>query len=162
VPAGVHLALLFLLDVVQPVFFVQEKLAAARAPCHVVPVRIPGVDDELVIACKFLVAILAFALVVEKAHGGLQKAYAKRMTEKEKVATPCFYLLRLTPDIIAYTRPTPSPNANGIHTGNAAASNTCLTRASNMPEGYFYKYIRFTKSTLLSASGHTLNYPDAG
>jgi hypothetical protein len=83
---------------------------------------------ELLIIFEFLVAIIAVVfLVVEETHmKGYRIAFAKKMTEKEKVATSLLpYLLRLMPEAMAYARPTIRPKANGIHTGNAAAGNTC-------------------------------------
>jgi hypothetical protein len=82
VPARVHLTLFFFLGVVQPVFFMQEKLAAVGAFCHVALVGITGVVHKLVVAAEFLVALFAFVLVVEKIHGRLPIACAKKVTEK--------------------------------------------------------------------------------
>lgn len=60
------------------------------------------------------------------------------MSEKEKVATPLFYLLRLMLETIAYAKPTARPKVSGIHTGKAAGSIACLNSTlniSNMPDG---------------------------
>jgi hypothetical protein len=82
VPARVHLTFFFFLGVVEPVFFMQEKLAAVCAFCHVVLVDIAGVVHQLVVAAEFLVALFAFVFVVEKVHVRLSIVYAKKVTEK--------------------------------------------------------------------------------
>jgi hypothetical protein len=82
VPARVYLALFFFLGVVEPVFFMQEKLAAVGTFCHVVLVDVAGVVHKLVVAAEFLVALFAFVLVVEKVHVRLPIACAKKVTEK--------------------------------------------------------------------------------
>jgi hypothetical protein len=67
VPALVYLALLFLLDVAQPVLFMQEKLAAAGTLDNVAFVGVPGVLHELIV---FLEPDMAFLALVsaEEAH----------------------------------------------------------------------------------------------
>jgi hypothetical protein len=68
VPALVHLVLLLLLDVVQTVFFVEEKLAATRAFYDTVLVGVLRVAHKLVVALEPGVAFVAFVLAKE-AHG---------------------------------------------------------------------------------------------
>jgi len=67
VPALVHLVFLFFLDVVEPVFFVEEKLAATCAFHDVALVGLLGVAHKLVIAFEPGAAFLALVLA-EEAH----------------------------------------------------------------------------------------------
>jgi hypothetical protein len=87
VPALIYLLLFLFLDMVQPVFFVQEKLATAMALYDAVLVGFLGMAHKLVVALEPSVAFLAFVLVKE-AHETLCAKCAKKMTEKERVATP--------------------------------------------------------------------------
>lgn len=66
---GVYLALLLLLDVVEAVLFVQEKLAAFGAFHDVAAVRVAGMVHELLIIFELLMAVVAVVfLVVEETH----------------------------------------------------------------------------------------------
>jgi hypothetical protein len=70
VPALVYLALLFLLYMVQPVFFMQEKLAAAGAFHRAVLVGVLSVHHKFVIILELGVAFLA-DMFAKKSHGML-------------------------------------------------------------------------------------------
>jgi hypothetical protein len=48
----------------------------------VVLVDVAGVVHKLVVAAEFLVTLFAFVFVVEKVHGRLPIACAKKVTEK--------------------------------------------------------------------------------
>jgi len=99
VPALVHFVLLLFLYVMQPVFFMEEKLAAARAFHDAVLVGVLGVGHKLAVALEPGVAFLAFVLAKE-AHARLYAKCAKKVTEKERVATPP-YLLRFMLEAMA-------------------------------------------------------------
>jgi hypothetical protein len=63
VPPGIDLLFLLLSLVVKPVFFMNEKLATHPALDYMVLVRVSLVQDQLVIASKVLVAVIAFGLL---------------------------------------------------------------------------------------------------
>lgn len=99
-PALVNLVLFFFLDVVEPVLFVQEELAAARTFHDTVLVGFLGMPHKLVVT--FEPNMTFFTLVPAKdAHKMLCAEFAKKMTEKERVATPLVYLLRLMLEAMA-------------------------------------------------------------
>jgi hypothetical protein len=89
VPALVYLALLFLLDVAQTVLFVQEKLAAAGALDHTMLVLVLRMLYKLVVFLESGLAFLA-RMPSKEAHKMSRTKYSKKMTEKERVATPLF------------------------------------------------------------------------
>jgi hypothetical protein len=65
VPALVHLVLLFLLDMVQTVFFVEEKLAAACTFHDAVLVGILSVAHKFIVAFEPGVTFLALVFAKE-------------------------------------------------------------------------------------------------
>lgn len=66
---SVHLALLFLLDMVKAVLLVQEELAALGALHYMMAVRVSRVVHKLLIILEFLVAVVTIVfLVVEETH----------------------------------------------------------------------------------------------
>lgn len=69
-PALVYLALLFLLYMMQPFFFMQEKLAAAGAFHRAVPVGILSMHYEFVIILELGMAFLT-DMFAKKSHGML-------------------------------------------------------------------------------------------
>lgn len=66
---SVHLALLFLFDMVKAVLLMQEELAALGALRYMMAVRVSRVVHKLLIILEFLVAVVAIVfLVVEETH----------------------------------------------------------------------------------------------
>ncbi len=81
----IHFSLVLLPDMVEPVLFMQEKLAAFAAFYDMLLVGIVRVLDHLLVAGKYRMTVLAFALfTMEKFHTGLSIADAIKLTKKKK------------------------------------------------------------------------------
>lgn len=85
VPPDVYFSLVFLPDMMEPILFMQEKLAAFAAFYDMLLVNLVRMLDHLIVAGKYCMAVLAFALfTMEKSHKESSIANAIKLTKKKK------------------------------------------------------------------------------
>ncbi len=85
VPPDVYFSLVFLPDMMESILFMQEKLAAFAAFYDMLLVDLVRMLDHLIVAGKYCMAVLAFALfTVEKFHKESSIANAIKLTKKKK------------------------------------------------------------------------------